>query len=86
MSETPMGFLPTLEVDDTEVISQSCAVARFVARECKLVPDDVLDAALADSVVDCVLELRDDALIPVVFGKEEEKVNCYSLLALSVFS
>ena len=73
-SETPMGFLPTLEIDGKEVITQNKTIARFAARESGLMPENDFDAALADSVVDSALDLREDHMVELIFGKEENRV------------
>ena len=70
-----MGFLPVLEIDGKEQITQSNTVARYVAKECNLAGDSALDQALADSIADCAVDLREDGLIPVVFGDAEQKVT-----------
>merc|ERR1712198_492289 len=46
---TPTGKLPILMVDD-EPLTQSIAIARYVAQEVGLVPEDNLQAAFANSL------------------------------------
>merc|ERR1711990_990655 len=46
-SETPCGGLPLLNVDGT-IIAQSVAIARYLARECKLDGKTSLEKAQAD--------------------------------------
>ena len=53
--ETPCGGLPLLTIDGT-VIAQSVAVARFLARECKLDGHSNVQKAQADMIVDCVTD------------------------------
>lgn len=52
----PGGKLPVLMVDD-KVLRQSMAIARYVAREAGLVPQDNLEAAFCDSLVETVSEI-----------------------------
>jgi len=53
---TPFGQVPLLEVDG-KVISQSRAIARFIAREHGLAGKNNVEAALADGIVDAVYDL-----------------------------
>ena len=55
--ETPCGGLPLLTIDGT-VIAQSVAVARFLARECKLDGHSNVQKAQADMIVDCVVDVE----------------------------
>jgi hypothetical protein len=50
-SNTPFGQLPILEVDGKQ-ISQSCAMARYLARQYKLAGKDALEEAYVDSIAD----------------------------------
>lgn len=50
--------LPTLELGDT-TIAQSCAIARYAAREAGIYPLDRLQAASSDMVVDAWRDLLD---------------------------
>lgn len=56
--ELPFGQLPILEVGGT-LISQSCAIARYAAKEAGLYPGDSRKAALSDMVVDAWRDLLD---------------------------
>merc|ERR1739844_802286 len=53
--KTPCGGLPLLNVDGT-IIAQSVAIARYLARECKLDGKSSLEKAQADMIVDCVTD------------------------------
>jgi len=59
----PFGQLPLLEIkDDTSpkpiVLCQSVAILRYLANEFGLSPDGNLDKAVADMVVDAVMDIR----------------------------
>ncbi|MEQ9620459.1 glutathione S-transferase family protein [Coleofasciculus chthonoplastes] len=56
--ELPFGQLPILKLGDT-VISQSCAIARYAAKQAGLYPIDHLQAALSDMIVDAWRDLQD---------------------------
>jgi glutathione S-transferase len=60
-AQTPWGGLPTLTVDG-KTIGQSMAIARFVAKEGGLMGKNNFEAALIDSTVDSITELREKAL------------------------
>ncbi|GEM_PF-2051474 len=57
-AELPFDQLPTLEVGDT-IIGQSCAIARYAAKEAGLYPLDNVQAAISDMVVDAWRDLLD---------------------------
>jgi glutathione S-transferase len=63
--KTPWGSLPVLEVDGKQV-GQSMAIARFVAKEGGLYGKNSVEAAVIDSVVDVVTDIREKA-IPLAF-------------------
>lgn len=50
-SSTVFGQLPILEVDGKQ-IPQSCAMARFLARQYKLAGKDAFEEAYVDSIAD----------------------------------
>ena len=52
----PFGQLPALECDG-KVISQSLAIARFLARENGLAGKDNWEAAEADMIADCINDM-----------------------------
>ncbi len=52
----PFGQVPVLEKDG-EMICQSIAIARYVAREHGLAGKDNWTQAQADMVVDCIMDL-----------------------------
>ena len=54
--ETPCGQLPVLTYEGTEV-SQSMAIARFVARQCNLSGASPIEQAQVDMIVDCMTDL-----------------------------
>lgn len=53
---TPYGGLPVLEVDG-QTLAQSGAVARYVGRLAGLYPEDALQAAFCDEILDAVEEI-----------------------------
>jgi glutathione S-transferase len=55
-TETPLGQVPYLSIDDFQ-LPQSLAIARYLARENKLVGKDNLQAAKADAIVDTCVDL-----------------------------
>ena len=56
--ELPFDQLPTLEVSDI-IIGQSCAIARYAAKEAGLYPLDSVQAAISDMVVDAWRDMLD---------------------------
>ena len=53
----PFGQVPVLENDDGQMICQSIAIARFVAKENGLAGKDNWTQAQADMVVDSIMDL-----------------------------
>ena len=53
---TPFGQVPVLECDG-QIICQSIAIARYVAKENGLAGKDNWTQAQADMVVDCLMDL-----------------------------
>lgn len=68
---TPCGQLPVLWVDGTTQISQSHAIARYLAREFGLAGKTSLDQAKADMIVDSVI----DMMAPIHPCFSEKDVN-----------
>jgi len=68
--KTPCGGLPLLNVDGT-IIAQSVAIARYLARECKLDGKSSLEKAQADMIVDCVT----DAFLAYIPDKQGKPNN-----------
>lgn len=56
--QLPFDQFPTLEVGNT-IIGQSCAIARYAAKEAGLYPLDRVQAAISDMVVDAWRDLLD---------------------------
>ncbi|XP_064081365.1 hematopoietic prostaglandin D synthase-like isoform X2 [Macrobrachium nipponense] len=54
--DVPGGKLPVLMIDGKPLV-QSVAIARYVAKEAGLVPEDNLDAAYCDALVDTCSEM-----------------------------
>lgn len=71
--ELPFGQLPILEVGGT-LISQSCAIARYAAKEAELYPSDRIQAARSDMVVDAWRDLLD-----LLYGCYVDRVVAQSL-------
>jgi len=68
----PNGKLPILEFDGI-LLTQSIAIARFLARRFGLVGKDDIESAQADSVVDYVLDIINKELFPIVLEQDKEK-------------
>ena len=64
--------MPILEVDG-HVIGQSLAIARYVARECGLAGSNSIDTAVADSIAESTLEIREQQIIGYAFEKDAAK-------------
>ena len=71
-SDTPFGGLPILEVNG-KVIGQSSVISRYVAKEGGLAGKDNVEQALADSIFETAIEIRETHIIPNFFEKNEEK-------------
>ena len=69
---SPFGGLPILEVDG-RIIGQSLAIARYVARECGLAGSNSIDTAVADSIAESAVEIRENHLIPWVYEEDSQK-------------
>ena len=89
--EQPLGQLPTMNTHGTTLV-QSIAIARYVARECKLAGPDNLRQAQADAIVDTVMELVNAYYSKIFPIKDDaEKVNthckldCFLLNMASIF-
>ena len=52
----PFGQLPALVIDDSTTMTQSVAIARYLAREYNLAGKDNVETALADMYVDCIAD------------------------------
>jgi len=68
----PFGQVPALEYDG-QVICQSIAIARFVAKENGLAGKDNWTQAQADMVVDCLMDLFYREMFPAFKAGSEEK-------------
>jgi len=69
--KTPCGQLPVLTYEGTEV-SQSMAIARFVARQCNLAGASPIEQAQVDMIVDCMTDLL-NAGMPAYREQDEAK-------------
>ena len=71
----PLGQMPTLEADD-QVICQSNAICRFVARELGLYGSNSLEQAVVDQVCETLNDIGNE-MIKIFFGgfDEETKVS-----------
>jgi len=67
----PFGQVPVLEVDG-KVLAQSCAIARFLAREFNLAGKDSFEQAQCDQYVELVADMFNE-IVKIVFEKDEEK-------------
>merc|ERR1712212_301344 len=66
---TPFGQLPLLQWDD-EIICQSMACARFVAREVGLAGNTSMESAQVDEIIDVIQDLI-NAGVKLFFAKDE---------------
>ena len=66
---TPFGQLPLLEWDG-EVICQSMACARFIAREVGLAGNSNMESAQVDEIIDVIQDLI-NAFVKMYFAKDE---------------
>ncbi|XP_066941847.1 hematopoietic prostaglandin D synthase-like [Macrobrachium rosenbergii] len=72
----PNGKLPCLMVDG-KPLPQSQAIARYAAKEVGLVPEDNLQSALCDAVVDTITDIAMELYKLHVMTDEEERKNQY---------
>jgi len=68
--EIPGGQVPVLFVDG-KPLPESIAIARYVAKQAGLVPQDDLQAAHCDALVDALNGLQNDIYMKVIFSKDE---------------
>mmetsp|Transcript_51509 Transcript_51509/g.95290 ORF Transcript_51509/g.95290 Transcript_51509/m.95290 type:complete len:220 (-) Transcript_51509:144-803(-) len=54
-ARSPFGFIPCLEIDDV-VITESTTIMRYVGRLCGYMPDDPVEAAKVDQVLDFITQ------------------------------
>ncbi|XP_070545483.1 S-crystallin 4-like [Ptychodera flava] len=85
----PFGQMPVLEVDG-EVISESKAIARYLANDFGLAGKSNLDKAKVDMVVDALQDIA-NGLIEMWFGKDEAqkaeaKEKCLTKTIPTIFS
>ncbi|KAG0711910.1 Hematopoietic prostaglandin D synthase [Chionoecetes opilio] len=69
----PGGRVPVLLVDDRPLL-QSLAIARYAARQAALVPEDSLEAARCDALVDTTAEIQGE-VYSKVFKLDKEKIE-----------
>jgi len=55
--KTPLGTLPVLEYNGKK-LSQSITIARFLAKECGIVGKNHMEQAMADMVVDTIVDVQ----------------------------
>jgi len=70
----PFPKVPILMVDE-KPLPQSVAIARYVAKEVGLVPEDNLKAAFCDAMVDTICDMMDANYKIVFSGKSQEEQN-----------
>ncbi|XP_047488794.1 hematopoietic prostaglandin D synthase-like [Penaeus chinensis] len=71
-SSIPGGKLPVLMVDERP-LPQSQAIARFIAKEAGLVPEDNLDAAYCDALVDTVRDVMEKVYSKIMSEEDEDE-------------
>ncbi len=78
--QTPFHAVPVLEVDG-EVITQSNAINRYVGRLANLYPEDSLEAARCDEVLDAVEDVATQIVQTFRIEDDEEKRTVREALA-----
>tara|TARA_Y100001970_G_scaffold51759_1_gene65436 strand:- start:22250 stop:22897 length:648 start_codon:yes stop_codon:yes gene_type:complete len=70
-SKAPFHQLPVIEVDG-EIIGQTGAIARYCGKVSKLYPEDALEAAKVDQIIDAATDIT-NIVSPTVREKDEQK-------------
>eukprot|EP00834_Sanchytrium_tribonematis_P008933 NODE_1291_length_1425_cov_0.303167.p1 type:complete len:209 gc:universal NODE_1291_length_1425_cov_0.303167:704-1330(+) len=78
---TPFGQVPILTIDDKIVIAQSLAILRYVGKLGNLYPQDSLQAAFVDQVIDQLKEIGDGLTESSQEQDEQKKLNMREKLA-----
>ncbi len=78
--KTPFGAIPVLKVDGQE-LAQSNAINRYVGRLTGLYPDDPLQAAFCDEVMDAVEDISVEVIRTFSITDEAEKKKQRQALA-----
>ncbi|CAH1798670.1 unnamed protein product [Owenia fusiformis] len=66
----PFSQLPILELGDGTVLSQSGAIARFIAKQNGLAGKDLIEQALVDSIMDSTVDIF-NTMAKIYFEKDE---------------
>ncbi|CAL4164317.1 unnamed protein product, partial [Meganyctiphanes norvegica] len=69
-ADMPGGQLPVLMVDD-KPLPESLAISRYIAKQAGLVPEDDLEAAYCDAIVDTLVALHMTVIEQVMMLKAE---------------
>ncbi|XP_071528343.1 hematopoietic prostaglandin D synthase-like [Panulirus ornatus] len=70
-ADIPGGKLPLLVVDD-KTLPQSLAIARYLAKQAGLVPQDDLEAAFCDALADTLSEMMHE-VYKIIFSPNDEE-------------
>ncbi|XP_078384006.1 glutathione S-transferase-like [Oculina patagonica] len=68
----PFGQVPFIVTPEGKVLSQSCAIMKFICKKAGLSPTDSFDEAFADMINDGAVDLR-NAVVKFHFEKDEAK-------------
>lgn len=82
--EFPFGSLPVLEVDG-KVIAQSTTIVRYAAKLAGLYPENPVDAAIADMVVETLEELAGTLGPTFRLATVEEKIAARKIIVENQF-
>lgn len=74
--------MPTLQVDD-QVICQSNAIARYVAREYGFYGDNACEKAMIDQICETLMDIG-NAVIPIIFKTPDEEEKVFLAICLFV--
>ena len=75
----PMGQIPVLEIDGKEMVPQSIAIGRYLAKQTHTYGANDLEAAHIDAYVDLISDIypKIRPVIMAMFQKKDElKVSC----------
>ena len=77
-----MGQVPVVEVDGIK-IPQSYAIARYVAKEAKLAGRNNVEAAMADAIIDSIIDLN--SAFDKVYDSEDEAVIVIEIISIDLY-
>eukprot|EP00834_Sanchytrium_tribonematis_P003642 NODE_147_length_15617_cov_0.576750.p14 type:complete len:209 gc:universal NODE_147_length_15617_cov_0.576750:14487-15113(+) len=77
----PFGQLPVLTIDDKTVLAQSLAILRYIGKLGNLYPQDPLQAAFVDQVIDQIKDIGDSLNATFQEKDDEKKMKMRETLA-----